>query len=110
MDHALLRGGSLIDFDRHRWLGLITFPSYHALLAVAFAWGWWSVPFLRWPGVVLNAGMLISTPLHGSHHLVDTIAGTALAVASIAIAWRIMTGFDVRDAVPTRGFVWIPVK
>jgi hypothetical protein len=109
-DHALVRSGALILFDSHRWLGLITFPSYHALLAVVFAWAWWHVPFLRWPGLAVNAGMLVSALPHGSHHLIDVIAGGALALACISLASRIMARFDAPEPVAAPGFAWVPSK
>ena len=107
-EHALVRAGALLDFDSQVRLGLITFPSYHALLAVVLAWGWWFVPYLRWPGLALNAGMLIATPLHGGHYLFDVLVGTALAIACIAIAHRIMRRVGGRGVVRTRELDWVP--
>jgi hypothetical protein len=65
--------------------GLIGFPSYHAvmaLLATAFAW---HVRGVRWPFLVLNLAVLISTPLHGGHHLVDVLAGFPVAAAALLV-------------------------
>jgi hypothetical protein len=109
-DHALVRSGALILFDSHRWLGLITFPSYHALLAIVLAWAWWHVPFLRWPGVAVNVGMLVSALPHGSHHLIDVIAGGALALVCISLASKIMARFDVPEPIAAPGFAWVPSK
>ena len=40
------------------------------------------------PFVILNVGMLISTPVDGAHYLVDVLAGATLAFALIALDRR----------------------
>ena len=110
-EHALLRTGAILDFNGQVRLGLITFPSYHALLAVVLAWGWWLVPYLRWPGLAINAGMLIATPLHGSHYLFDVLVGIALAIVCIATAHNIMSRVGGREPVSVRReFDWIAAR
>jgi hypothetical protein len=111
-EHAMVRAGALVDFDHLVPLGLITFPSYHALLAVVFAWGWWSVPYLRWPGLALNVGMLIATPLHGSHHVIDVVAGVALAVGCLAAASRMLARLEARQNASVWQDVldWVPAR
>jgi hypothetical protein len=110
-EHALVRTGTVLDIDARSLMGLITFPSFQALLAVVSAWAWWFAPYLRWPGVALNAGMLAATPLHGSHYLVDVIVGVALAVVSIVLASRILARFDTRwSAISYRECDWVPAR
>jgi hypothetical protein len=110
-EHALVRAGAVIDLDARGLMGLVTFPSVAALLAVVTAWAWWSVPYLRWLGIAFNAGVLASTPLHGSHYLVDVIVGVALAVVSIALASRILARFDTRwSAIRYRECDWVPAR
>jgi hypothetical protein len=94
----LLRTGATIYFDQRTQLGLITFPSYHALMAVVFAWALWSVPYVRWPGLAINAGMFLATPLHGSHHICDTIAGGVLAIFCVLAARAILAQLDAAFA------------
>lgn len=65
-------------------VGLISFPSYHACAAVIYTWAAWRVPALRWNLLVLNGLMLTATPVHGSHYLIDVIAGVGVAAACIA--------------------------
>ena len=67
--------------------GLIGFPSFHAALAVLVAWYGWSTPRLRWPLVILNTVVLFSTPIQGGHHLIDVLAGIAVAAVSVAAAY-----------------------
>lgn len=75
---------SLRAGDRHITLeGLITFPSFHAVAAVLFAYAWSAVPGLRWPFVALNLVMLVSCVPIGSHYVVDVIGGMALALAAL---------------------------
>jgi membrane-associated phospholipid phosphatase len=69
--------------------GLIAFPSFHTVMAVAVAWYAWNIRLLRWPLLVLNLLVIVSTPVEGGHHFVDVFAGLALAAASIALADRI---------------------
>jgi hypothetical protein len=87
-----VRDGSILNISRLAPTGLITFPSFHAANAVLLAWALWHVPCLRYPGLVLNGLMLLVTPLHGSHFLVDVLAGglnavVAIAGASILLTW-----------------------
>ncbi|WP_062208891.1 phosphatase PAP2 family protein [Aureimonas sp. AU12] len=67
-------------------LGIITFPSFHMVLAVLFAWGFWGIPVIRWVALVLNILMAVATPLQGSHYIADLMAGAALAVGGLSAA------------------------
>jgi membrane-associated phospholipid phosphatase len=69
--------------------GIITFPSYHAALAIIFLVAFWSVPLLRWPSVVLNLALVAGTPIDGGHYFVDLGAGMAIAMVSILAASRL---------------------
>ena len=73
------------DFD-----GIVTFPSFHAAAGLLLAWGFWAVPWLRWPMLLLNLVMIASTPAIGAHYLVDVIAGQLLAMLSLRIAQRML--------------------
>jgi membrane-associated phospholipid phosphatase len=86
-----MRDGSILNISRLAPTGLITFPSFHAANAVLLAWALWHIPYLRYPGLILNSLMLLATPLHGSHFLVDVLAGAlnaALAIAAASILLR----------------------
>lgn len=85
--HAV-RDGSLNVIDLATLDGIITFPSFHAAAAVLMGWRWLAVPLLRWPMLALNALMLISSVPVGGHYIVDVIAGSLLAILSIAaVLW-----------------------
>jgi membrane-associated phospholipid phosphatase len=64
--------------------GLIGFPSFHTALAVLLAYYGWKLWFLRWPFLVLNLLVVVSTPIQGGHHLVDVLAG--IAVGGLALS------------------------
>lgn len=66
--------------------GIITYPSVHAAVAALCAWAAWDLKLLRIPFLVLNTAMAISAVTHGSHYLVDVIAGVGLAGLCIAAA------------------------
>ncbi|MBV9542079.1 MAG: phosphatase PAP2 family protein [Alphaproteobacteria bacterium] len=82
--HLLAHGPGRISPQNAQ--GLIGFPSYHATLALLVAWYARELPYIRWVALALNAVVLIATPIQGGHHVVDVLAGFAVAAAAIAIA------------------------
>jgi hypothetical protein len=62
---------------------LIGFPSYHCVLALLLAWHGWALKRLRWPLLLLNAIVVVSTPSQGGHHLMDVLG--AIPVTALAI-------------------------
>ncbi|GAB5507070.1 MAG: hypothetical protein Rhirs2KO_22330 [Rhizobiaceae bacterium] len=65
--------------------GIITFPSVHAGVALVCSWAAWGSIWLRLPFLLLNIFMALSAISHGSHYLVDIVAGVAVAILAIAI-------------------------
>ena len=76
--------------------GLIGFPSYHAVLALLVMWHARKITFLRWPALVINTGVLLSTPVQGGHHLIDVIA--AFPIAAMAVFLAGVRGFGKNPA------------
>jgi hypothetical protein len=70
--------------------GLIGFPSYHAALAMIVLWYAREIPVVRWIALVLNAIVLIATPIQGGHDVVDVLAGAAVTAAAIWVSNRII--------------------
>ena len=66
--------------------GLISFPSYHASVAVLCIWACWRIPGINLAFLAINCLMLAATPTHGSHYLVDIIGGALIAGLSVAAA------------------------
>lgn len=81
--HAV-RSGEGFSLSLERAAGILTFPSVHAAVALLCAWAGWSIAMLRYPLLLLNVAMAVSAISHGSHYLVDVIAG--LGVAAMAIS------------------------
>jgi hypothetical protein len=70
--------------------GIVSAPSFHAAAATIYINAAWRMPRLRWPVLALNAAMLMSTPVEGTHYLIDILLGTMVALAAIATLHRIM--------------------
>lgn len=83
-----LRDGSMRVLDIGQFVGLVTFPSFHTVLAILVPWVCRGVPLLFWPVLVTNAGVMISIPSEGGHYLVDIIAGCLIAVLAIGLRRR----------------------
>lgn len=63
--------------------GLVTFPSFHTAMGIIAIYCARGTPWLFGPSVIINLVMIASTPLFGSHYLVDIIAGAAVAAGVI---------------------------
>jgi membrane-associated phospholipid phosphatase len=79
-----LRAGTFDTLDFTQGVGLISFPSMHAALAVLVFLALWPFRRSRAPLTIFTALMLLSIPSEGGHYLVDVLAGIALG----AVAWR----------------------
>lgn len=80
-----LRDGHLRHIALGEMQGLIAMPSLHAAMAVLIAYAMRGAGLVLPLFVVLNAAMLIATPVDGGHYLVDVLAGVALAVGLITL-------------------------
>lgn len=85
-DAPLLRAGSLHALNLFRLVGVLTFPSFHAVSAVLYIWAFWPLRWLRPVLVPCNIAMIASTPVGGGHYFVDVVAGIVVAVAAILAA------------------------
>lgn len=80
-----IRSGMWTVLDYSRAEGIVTFPSFHATLAILFVY---AVRRHRWALAVfvpLNVLLIAATPTVGGHYVVDLPAGAMVAVASIAV-------------------------
>jgi membrane-associated phospholipid phosphatase len=66
--------------------GLITFPSFHAILAILAALALRSTAYLRWPVAVLAALIVVSTVTTGWHYPMDVLAGIVVAAVAVGVA------------------------
>jgi len=89
-DLGLLRGGADLRFALPDMVGLVTFPSFHAVLALLVIYitrrtGLAGHLFAFW-----NVIMLVSIVPLGGHYLVDIIGGAGvLAIAIMAHRWAV---------------------
>jgi hypothetical protein len=90
---AALRAGGPLSFDLSQLQGLISFPSYHTVLAVLLTHAHRGSR-LRWPIAALNGLMLFSIPIFGGHYLIDMIAGAAVAGFAIALTTAACCWFE----------------
>jgi membrane-associated phospholipid phosphatase len=95
-----LRSGAMRAIDPGTIEGLVTFPSFHAALAVITAWALARTRWLALPGLCLNGLVIASTVPVGGHYFVDVVAGMAIAGAAIGAlaAWHGRHGAHVAYA------------
>ena len=67
---------------------MLTFPSFHAVSAVLYAWALWPVRWFKPANLFCNTAMIVATPAGGGNYLVDVIAGVAVAILSVHAARR----------------------
>jgi membrane-associated phospholipid phosphatase len=91
-----IRSGAttVIDFDTPNANCLVTFPSGHTVLAFITTYALRGSRWTLVPAFVVNSAMLVSTVPHGGHHLVDLIAGGAIAACAI---FMVRLPLGVRD-------------
>lgn len=77
-------------------MGILTFPSVHAAVAVLCAWALWPLIWLRYPALLLNLVMGFSAVPPANHYVVDVIAGVVVALAAIG-AVTYVTGPSRRE-------------
>jgi hypothetical protein len=83
-DLTRLRDGSFHRFDLMHTEGLISMPSYHAIMGTLTVLACWPTR-ARWPVLAFNVVMLIATVHSGAHYLIDVVAGVVLAVIAARV-------------------------
>jgi hypothetical protein len=71
-------------------IGLVTFPSFHAVMAILLIYGSLPLRYLRWIIIPTSIIMLYATIIHGGHWLVDIIGGVIITLTGIMIAEKIL--------------------
>lgn len=79
-----LLGGRDLTFTLSGMTGVVSFPSFHATLAMIFIWAFRGTGVIGWLITVLNLVMLCGVPYFGGHYLTDMIAGAAIMPLSLA--------------------------
>lgn len=83
-----LRDGRFHTLALSEIRGLVTFPSFHASLAVLTAWALLPVPVIGPLALVLNAVIVVAAIGAGGHYLPDVMAGAGLALALVIARGR----------------------
>lgn len=84
-----LRSGAERFISLNALHGLIAFPSYHGTLSALVVIALWSIKYVRYPALLLNAVVIAITPAEGGHHLTDAFAGILIAL----LAWHLAGSF-----------------
>ncbi len=84
----------LLDFGKME--GLVTFPSYHTVLAIITTYAVRGIRFIALPAAILNCIVIVSTLPEGGHFLVDVLAGAVVAGVGIALVRWEQSGWIIR--------------
>ena len=79
---SALKTGQWVELSFCHTEGLITFPSFHTILAVLAAFALWPIRCVRWPAALLAGLIVASTVTTGWHYVSDVVAG--LVIAAVA--------------------------
>jgi membrane-associated phospholipid phosphatase len=82
-----LRAGEIFNFNVPDMQGIITFPSYHVVLALVLMYVYRQTK-LAYVVIPLNVLMLVATPIYGGHYLADLIGGAVIAICAILVVRR----------------------
>jgi hypothetical protein len=77
-------GRYLLNFSQME--GIITFPSFHTILAILSAFALWPLRPLRWPAVICATLTVISTLTTGWHYLIDVLGGVVVTLLACLLA------------------------
>src|ERR1700759_1797363 len=84
-DMLKLRSGHDLHFALSSLTGVVSFPSFHTTMALAYAYGFRRAGAIGWIVGALNFVMLFSIPFFGGHYLVDMIAGAGVMLLSLSV-------------------------
>lgn len=84
-DFTALRTGHMPEINVTQTKGLVTFPSFHATLALILIYATRGIRVLFPLSLGLNVLMIASTPSAGGHYLIDILAGLAVMPLGIFI-------------------------
>lgn len=83
MEH--IKSGHDLNFALAKMTGVVSFPSFHTAMALAYTWGFRNTGPIGWGVALLNLAMLCAIPWCGGHYLIDMIAGAGVMVAALAV-------------------------
>ena len=83
-----LRNGINVIISLAEPKGLISFPSYHACMAVLVVIAFRGLGYIFWLMLVMNFCVIATTPVEGGHHLTDVLGGIVVAFAAFVLVRR----------------------
>lgn len=91
-----LRAHTLTVIDVGQLRGLVSAPSFHAASATLYIAAARRCGPLRWWLTAMPCAMLLSTPVEGTHYLIDLLLGAGVALvawyfAALLMRWRVRT-------------------
>jgi membrane-associated phospholipid phosphatase len=104
---ADLRNGTLRTINPFDNQGLVVFPSFHATLAVLCACAAWPLRILKYPLLVLNLLIILSSPAVGGHYFIDIVAGIILAALTIRLSRYILLETGKKQGVGVGKPAWV---
>jgi hypothetical protein len=78
-----LKSAHDLTFEMSKMTGVISFPSFHTVMALAYAYSARRTGIIGYVFLGANALMLIAVPFYGGHYLVDMIAGATVMLVSL---------------------------
>jgi len=83
MQHLL--SGRDLHFALSGMTGVVSFPSFHTAMALAYCWAFRKTGLISAAIMALNIIMLCAVPFFGGHYLVDMVAGAAAMLLALAL-------------------------
>jgi hypothetical protein len=83
MQHLL--SGRDLNFALAHLTGVVSFPSFHTSMALAYVWAFRKTGIIGAGVAILNLVMLCAVPYFGGHYLVDMFAGAAAMLLALAM-------------------------
>jgi hypothetical protein len=83
MQHLV--SGRDLNFALSRMTGVVSFPSFHTAMALAYVWAFRGTGPIGWIVSGVNLVMLCAVPWFGGHYLCDMIAGAAAMLLALAV-------------------------
>jgi hypothetical protein len=85
IEKARLHAGGPLDFSLDRLTGVVTFPSFHVVMILAFSYAFRGTGLIGWLILAANLVTLFGVPVFGGHFLIDMIGGAGVFVAAVAV-------------------------
>lgn len=85
VEKARLHAGGPLDFSLDRLTGVVTFPSFHVVMILGFAYAFRGTGPVGWLIFGANMVTLFGVPVFGGHFLIDLIGGAAVFLLALAV-------------------------